>query len=155
LTEFIERRLVRPFNTKPRLGGEAWRYFFDDSAGASSQDEIFTFCQNRPRDVLTYVSFALETAMSHGHQKVQHDDISAACERFSTSKLKDLADEFSENYPNLQLVLRLFYGLATEYTIPAVENFIQKLLVDQNIARYCKDWFYDFSAPHRFIELLL
>jgi hypothetical protein len=52
------------------------------------------------------------------------------------------------------LVLRLFYGLATEYTIPAVENFIQKLLVDQNIARHCKDWFYDFSAPHRFIELL-
>jgi hypothetical protein len=154
LTEFVERRLVRTFNTKPALGGEAWKCFFEDSDSFDSRKEIFTFCQNRPRDVLTYVSFALEMAISHSHQKIEPADIRSACERFSTSKLKDLADEFAENYPNIQLVLRLFYGLSTEFTVNAIENFIQKLLVDQKIARYCKDWFYAVSTPQQFVSLL-
>jgi hypothetical protein len=153
LVEFVERRCVRPFNTKPALGGEAWSHFFEDSESFDSRTEILTFCQNRPRDVLTYVSFALESAISRGHQKIRKDDILNACERFSTSKLKDLADEFAENYPNIQLVLRLFYGLSTEYTIAAIENFIQKLLVDHNIAKYCKEWFYNHSTPHQFVGL--
>ncbi len=153
LTELVERRFVRPFNTKPALGGEAWSYFFEDGPDFDSRREVFTFCQNRPRDVLTYVSFALEAAIGKGHAKITRDDVRGACERFSTSKLKDVADEFSENYPNIQLVLEFFYGLSTEYTITAIENFIQKLLVDQKIARYCR-WFFDVTAPHEFIGLL-
>ena len=120
LTEFVERRCVRTLNTKPALGGEAWSVFFEDSA--ASRKEIFTYCQNRPRDVLTYVSLALELAVSRSHSKITMDDIANACERFSTSKLKDLADEFAENYPNIQLVLELFYGLSTDYTLVAIEN---------------------------------
>ena len=135
LTEFVERRFVRPFNTKPPLGGVAWSYFFSDSSDFDSRRDIFTYCQYRPRDVLTYVSFALENALGKGHQKIEREDLDGARERFSTSKLKDLADEFSENYPNIQLVLELFYGLATGYTVNAIENFIQKLIVDPKIAR--------------------
>ncbi len=153
LTEFVERRLVRPFNTKPALGGEAWSFFFEDEGDFDSRRDVFTFCQNRPRDVVTYVSFALEAAIGKGHAKILREDLHGACERFSTSKLKDLADEFSENYPNIQLVLEFFYGLSTDYTITAIENFVQKLLVDQKIARYCR-WFFDTSAPHDFIALL-
>jgi hypothetical protein len=70
LTEFIERRCVRPFNTKPSLGGEAWSAFFEDSDSFNSRKEIFTYCQNRPRDVLTYVSFALELALARSHKKL-------------------------------------------------------------------------------------
>jgi hypothetical protein len=154
LTELVERRLVRPFNTKPALGGDAWASFFEDSESFNSRKEIFAFCQNRPRDVLTYVSFALESAIAKTHQKIKADDVRNACERFSTSKLKDLGDEFAENYPNIQLVLRLFYGLSTEYTLVAIENFIQKLIVDHNVARYCKDWFFSVSTPQEFINLL-
>jgi hypothetical protein len=32
LIELVERRLVRPFTTKPALGGEAWSHFFEDTA---------------------------------------------------------------------------------------------------------------------------
>jgi len=150
LTEFVERRLVRSFSTKPSLG-DAWPHFFQETADSDSKGEIFTYCQNRPRDVLTYVSFALESAISHSHQKITPEDIRNARERFSTSKLKDLGDEFSENYPNIQLVLKLFYGLATDYTIGAIEGFIQKLLVDHKIAKYCKDWFYNVTSPSQFV----
>lgn len=41
-----------------------------------------------------------------------------------------------------------------QYTLLAIENFIQKLLVDQKIARYCKDWFYSISQPQQFASLL-
>jgi hypothetical protein len=153
LTEFVERRLVRPFNTKPPLGGEAWSCFFEDSATFDSRFEIFNSCENRPRDVLTYVSFALESAVSRAQRKITAADIKTAGERFSTSKLKDLADEFAENYPNIHLVIRLFYGLSTEYTLGAIENFLEKLLVDRKIAEFCKDWFFHNSTPHEFISL--
>ena len=152
LSEFVARRLVRPFTTKPSLS-DAWSYFFENSDSFDAKAEILRYCQERPRDVLTYVTYAIESAVGHGRPKVIQDDVVNASERFSTSKLKDLADEFTENYPNIQLVLELFYGLATEYTLGAIENFIQKLIVDKNVARYCKDWVYDVTAPHRFISL--
>jgi len=153
LMELIERRLVRPFNTKPALGGEAWDHFFEDTEQFDSRAQVFTYCQGRPRDVLTYVSFSLEGAVARGHSRIAQEDVVNARERFSTSKLKDLGDEFAENYPNVHLVLELFYGLSTEYSLPAIENFIQKLLTDPRIGEHCKAWLFDFSTPHRFVEL--
>jgi len=151
LTEFVERRCVRTLNTRPALGGEAWSVVFEDPVG--SRKEIFSYCQNRPRDVLIYVSLALELAVARSHRKITNEDIANACERFSTSKLKDLADEFSENYSNIQLLLELFYGLSTEYTLLAIENFIQKLLVDMRISRFCP-WVYEVAQPQQFVNLL-
>jgi len=152
LAEFVERRLVRRFSTKPALG-EAWSYFFDDTESFSSKKEIFKYCQDRPRDVLAYVSYALESAVSHNRRKIGSEDVINACERFSTNKLKDLADEFAENYPNIQLVLELFYGLATEYTLAAIENFIEKLIIDKNTTRYCKDWIFEAASAQKFVSL--
>lgn len=152
LTEFVERRLIRSFTTKPPLG-EVWPHFFEEENGYDSKQEIFSYCQNRPRDVVTYVSFALESAISHGRRKIAGADIKSARERFSTSKLKDLADEFSENYSNIHLVLQLFYGLSTGYTLLAIENFIQKLLVDPKVTSFCKSWFYNVTSPHQFVEV--
>jgi hypothetical protein len=43
LTEFVERRFVRTFNTKPALGGDAWSCFFDDSESFDSRKEIFSY----------------------------------------------------------------------------------------------------------------
>ena len=153
LIELVERRLVRPFTTKPALGGEAWSHFFEDSSTFDSREQVLSQCQGRPRDVLTYVSFALESALARGHILITQEDVTNARDRFSTSKLKDLADEFAENYPNIHLVLQLFYGLSTDYSLPAIENFIQKLLTDPRVGEHCKSWLFEFSTPHRFVEL--
>ena len=154
LIELVERRLVRPFNTKPALGGEAWDHFFEDTATFDSRTQVLKHCQGRPRDVLTYVSFALEAAVARSHGRITEEDVTNARDRFSTSKLKDLADEIAENYPNIHLVLQLFYGLSTDYSLPAIENFIQKLLIEARIGEHCKSWLFEFSTPHRFVELL-
>lgn len=151
LRELVERRLVKPFNTKPKLGGEAWSYFFEEEGSLSN---VMRLCQHRPRDVLMLTSYAIDNAINQGNTKIDDTDLENASVRYSTSRLKDLGDEFAENYPNIILVLEYFYGLGNEITVNAIEDFIQKLLVNESISKYCKDWLYDYTTPFRFVELL-
>ncbi|WGS40293.1 hypothetical protein LFL97_11085 [Burkholderia sp. JSH-S8] len=154
LQELVERRLVRPFVSKPKLGGDAWDQFFDSIDGKSSISRVMELCQHRPRDVLMLTSYAIDSAIANSNQKVTESDLHDASKRYSTSRLKDLGDEFSENYPNISVILEHFYGLGNEYTLVAIEDFIGKLLVNEKIRKYCSSWFYDYTVPFRFVELL-
>lgn len=154
LMELVERRMVRPFNTKPKLGGDAWSYFFEESGNMKSVDQVMSLCQHRPRDVVMLVSYAIEAAVNNGHQKISSDDLDDASKRYSTSRLKDLGDEFAENYPNISAILESFYGLGNEYTVVGIEDFIAKLLVDEKVKKYCSSWFYDYTTAFRFVGLL-
>ncbi|RIK81165.1 MAG: transposase [Planctomycetota bacterium] len=153
LQEMVERRLQLPLNPKPPLG-ETWKLLFDMVGSAPASEMILDYCQQRPRDVLTYCSLAVESAQASRHQRVTVEDMDAAKVRFSESRLKDLGDEYSENFPQIQLVLNRFHGLATEFTVPAVTAFIQKLLADSEVMSYCGQWLSRVAAPHLFIELL-
>jgi cell division protein FtsL len=152
LQELVERRLNLPFNTRLAVDGTTWDSFFEN--GDQARSTIFDFCQQRPRDVLTFCTFAIETALSGGHQKIMIQDIQDARKRFSDTRLKDLGDEYSENYPQIQLVLSRFYGLGKRYTLTGLEAFIQKLLVDKAVKSACDRWIYDFAAPERLARLL-
>ena len=154
LLEFIERRLQLRLPTKPALGGETWDHFFETDNSHSSRSMVFDFCQERPRDVLTYCSFAIESAQAQKHQIVTIEDLQAARRRFSESRLKDLGDEYSENFPHIDLVLGRFYGLGNEFTIGAIIGFIQKLLVDVEVKQFCAGWLFKSTAPEQFVELL-
>lgn len=151
LLELVERRLQEPFSSKPALKGETWGFFFE---GPEAWSLVSNFCQERPRDVLTYCSFAIESAQSRRHGKVTIEDLQDARRRFSESRLKDLGDEYSENYPHIDQVLSRFYGLGNEYTVGAITMFIQKLLVDDQVKELCKRWIYSHTAPEQLIELL-
>lgn len=105
LQELVERRLVRPFPTKPKLGGEAWDLFFEQIDGSSSSTRVMQLCQHRPRDVLMLTSYAVDAAVANGNAKITENDLSDATKRYSTSRLKDLGDEFSENYPNVAIII--------------------------------------------------
>ena len=155
LIELVERRLNVPLIAKFPLGGNTWAAFFEEPVGAqSSQDIVFGYCQFRPRDVLTYCSLAIESAQSKLHKQILIDDLHAARRMFSDSRLKDLTDEYADNYPQLQLVLGRFYGLGREFTVAAIEDFIKKLLVDDDVRRNCQMWIYKYTQPDMFIRLL-
>jgi hypothetical protein len=154
LAEFIERRLVKPFNTKPKLGGEAWSYFFENENVKQSIGDVMKLCQHRPRDVLMFCSYALDSAISENHKKIEVSNLEFARKRYSTSRLKDLGDEYAENFPNISLILEFFHGLGVEFTILAIEDFIQKLLTEKSIKRDCKTWFFKNTAPFSFIEIM-
>ncbi len=154
LREFIERRLNRSLVTKPALGGATWNAFFEQPATGSSEDEVFGYCQYRPRDVLIYVASALESAQAHLHWRISHEDLQAAKKKFSEGRLKDLSDEYADNYPRLGIVLSKFYGLGTEYTVAAIDDFTKKLLLDDEIKDSCQSWIYNYSSPELLIKLL-
>jgi len=153
LVELIERRLVKPFGTKPKLGGDAWDCFFEDPS-KDSIPLIMNLCQHRPRDLVMLTSYAIDSAISRGNKKISKLDLADASKRYSTSRLKDLGDEYAENYPNIILILQYFYGLGTQFTINAIEGFLRKLLINKDIANYCGDWFFDCATPYNLVELL-
>lgn len=154
LVEFIERRLNAPLIAKFSLRGETWNAFFEGTTGQDSQDLVFDYCHSRPRDVLIFCSFAVETAQSRMREKVLLEDILYARRRFSDSRFKDLCDEYADNYPQLQMVLTRFYGLADRFTVKAIDDFIKKLLVDDEIKRHCGKWIFGYTQPDLFIQLL-
>ncbi len=100
------------------------------------------------------VSYAIESAVNSSHQIIQIADVEAAAKRYSTSRLKDLGDEFAENYPNISVLLELFYGLGNEYSLLGLEDFIAKLIVNDKIKKHCATWFFDYTTASRLVELL-
>ncbi|WP_428506484.1 P-loop ATPase, Sll1717 family [Roseateles sp.] len=154
LIELVERRIVRALPTKPKLGGDAWNCFFEETPDRSSRSAVMSLCQHRPRDILMLVSYAIESAVNSSHQIIQIADVEAAAKRYSTSRLKDLGDEFAENYPNISVLLELFYGLGNEYSLLGLEDFIAKLIVNDKIKKHCATWFFDYTTASRLVELL-
>jgi hypothetical protein len=153
LLEMIERRLNLPYVAKLPLGGATWDYFFEGIEGQSSREYVFSFCQERPRDVLTFCAAAIEIAQSHKKERVSIEDMQVARRQFSESRLKDLGDEYAENYPQLQVVLSRFYGLAREFTLNGLKDLIQKLISDRDVFQHCR-WIYDYSSEDKFIRLM-
>lgn len=152
LRELIERRLRRNLISKPGLGGTTWNAFFEGDG--QSEDLVFNFCQPRPRDVLAYCSFALQNAQAHQNSKIMLTDLATAKRRFSESRLKELCDEYAENYPQLRLVLTRFFGLGKRFTSKAIDDFLKKLLLDQEIRTNCQKWIYKNTTPYAFTSLL-
>lgn len=152
LMELVEKRLNRALIAKLPLGGPTWNAFFED--GPTARDQIFEFCHNRPRDILIYVSHAIDAAKDNGHEKILLEDIEGARRKFSDNRLKDLGDEYAENYPQVALVLTRFYGLGQRFTVTGIESLIGGLLADNEIQRLCGSWIYEHQAPERFVRML-
>lgn len=153
LIELIERRLQANLNPKPPIG-ETWDYFFETMNGKTSRSMVFDYCQRRPRDVLTYCTMAIESAVASLRSKVAIEDLQEARKRFSESRLKDLGDEYSENFPQIQLILNRFHGLGTEFTVAGIASLIQKLIVDEEVRTLCSPWIFNYTTPQQFIQLL-
>ncbi len=153
LQELIERRLNRPFNTKLALDGSTWNAWFERPDEARST--LFLYCQRRPRDVLIYTSHAIESAQASKHNKILIQDVQGARRRFSDNRLKDLGDEYAENYPQIALVLNRFYGLGTKFTVSGIESFLHSIRTDATITRACGDWIFEYGdSVEAFVRLL-
>ncbi|WP_143235072.1 P-loop ATPase, Sll1717 family [Paractinoplanes atraurantiacus] len=152
LVELVERRLRRALVAKPALGGPTWEAFFED--GPIARKEILEFCHDRPRDVLIYVSHAIDSAKERGNEIIRLEDVEGARRKFSDNRLKDLGDEYAENFPQIALVLTRFYGLGRRFTVSGIEALIRGLLNDTEVKRLCASWIFDHQAPELFVRLL-
>jgi hypothetical protein len=153
LTDLVAKRLQYPLNPKPTLP-QVWDAYFEHIPGVEVCDQIFDYCQYRPRDVLIYLFHAIETSKASKHEQITDADLEGAKKVFSENRLKELGSEYSENYPNIHEILARFHGLAQRFTVNAVTDLIRKLLADPVVKAQCQTWMYSFTAPHQFIELL-
>jgi hypothetical protein len=155
LFEMIERRLNLPLIAKYPLHGPTWDAYFEQPlSGTSSSDLVFEYCQSRPRDVLIYCKYAIEAAQRKMRERVQIEDLHEARRVFSDNRLKELGDEYADNYPQLRLVLSRFHGLGQQFTIQGIDDFIRKLLVDSEIKIHCQKWIFKYTQPDLFVRLL-
>ena len=152
LLETVERRLNAQLTSKFQLGGQTWDLFFEGKG--ESRKAVFAYCQNRPRDVLTYCALSLESAQAHKREQIMLEDLYDARRRFSDSRLKDLGDEYQENYPQIGMVLTRFYSLGRRWTLSGIEEFLRRLLDDTEIIAACSSWIYKYSSPEQFVRLL-
>lgn len=152
LLELIERRMNRSLYAKFPLGGGVWNAYFENPDLA--KNSIFEYCHNRPRDVLIYVSHAVDLAKERRHTTIKLEDVDDARRRFSDNRFKDLGDEYAENYPQIALVLNRFYGLGRRFTPGGIESFIRKLLADREITDLCGSWIFDYQQMEQFVRLL-
>jgi hypothetical protein len=152
LLEMVERRLNRPLTAKFQLGGPTWDAFFENPSVA--RERIFEYCLNRPRDVLIHVSHAIDLAKERGHSTILLEDVEGARRRFSDNRLKDLGDEYAENYPQIALVLAKFYGLGRRFTPVGMESLIRTIISDSEVQKLCSPWIFENQALESFTRLL-
>ncbi|WP_369373634.1 hypothetical protein AB1046_06740 [Promicromonospora sp. Populi] len=152
LLELVERRLNRTLTAKLPLSGATWNAYFEDPKEAWA--DVMEYCQRRPRDVLIYLSHAAESAQAAGNSRILLEDVRNARRRFSDNRLRDLGDEYAENYPRLDEVIRRFYNLGRVFTLSGIEAFTRKLLGDGELTRVCGPWIFEMAAPEKFVRLL-
>jgi hypothetical protein len=100
------------------------------------------------------MGLALDIAQSGRHEKIGLEDLEGARRQFSISRLRDLGDEYQENYPQLALVLSRFYGLAGRWTLRGLSGFLQRLLLDSQVTGACSTWVWGVSDEQSFAHLL-
>lgn len=102
---------------------QLWETFFDRTvAGEPSFDYIVRRTLMRPRELIQFCNLSLAEAQDHDHERITEADILEAEKQYSSWKVKDLAGEFSVQYPYLDELLGMFQGFTTSFSYEAFEK---------------------------------
>jgi hypothetical protein len=100
------------------LGGidnnQIWQNLFSEKSyrsQAPAEKYIIDRTFKRPRDIISFVRFAIETAIRNEHSVIETEDTrTAEEEKYSQSKYKDMIIEFQKHYPYIKDLLDSFSG---------------------------------------------
>lgn len=115
---------------------------------ASSKKYIIDRTFKRPRDIISFVRFAIEVAIGNDHLKVMRVDTRLAEERhYSHSKYEDLIIEYQKQFPIIKDFLDSFSGarhkLSRDDLLDRINEFIEKYDVrelNDNLLRQLFVW---------------
>ncbi|BDI21006.1 hypothetical protein ANSO36C_68080 (plasmid) [Nostoc cf. commune SO-36] len=93
---------------------EIWKKVFSDKnyrSKASAEKYIIDRTFKRPRDIISFVRFAIEIAVRSNHTVIEPDDTRLAeQEKYSQSKYTDLIIEYQHQVPYVKDILTIFSG---------------------------------------------
>lgn len=110
VAERVKVSLGKPNHTTTKI----WSGLFSTKpyrSRASAEKYIIDRTFKRPRDVISFVRFAIEKALSNGHAQIEPNDTRLAEEeKYSQSKFKDLIIENQRQFPFTHNLLNSFSG---------------------------------------------
>ena len=113
---------------------KVWQNLFSQKAyrsRASAEKYIIDRTFKRPRDIISFVRFAIEEAIRNGHSPIETTDTRLAEEeKYSQSKYKDLIIEYQKQFPYVKDLLDSLSGslhkLSQSEVLKGLDSFIAK-----------------------------
>ncbi|MGN5594582.1 P-loop ATPase, Sll1717 family [Stutzerimonas nitrititolerans] len=112
LIKIIEERIRKTTNTKEM---NAWDTVFSNKEmrqRASIKSYILKRTMLRPRDIIAYCIFCLDSARKNKHEKIETDDIYEAEKRYSRHIYDELDDEMHKQIPDCKDLLQVLRDVA-------------------------------------------
>jgi len=105
--QIILRRLERSVGAEDFES--VWRRIFPPLVdGEGSFEYIVNRTLMRPRDLLKFVRYCVDTALNRGHERVEEEDVLQAEKAYSSDLLTEAAYEIADTHPHLSDVLWVF-----------------------------------------------
>ena len=114
LKSVICERVRVSLNLPERSCNIIWSTLFSSSlyrSRSTAEKYIIDRTFKRPRDIISFVRFCIETAIANRHSSIDPSDTQSAEERYySQSKYKDLIIEYQNQFPFIKDLLDSFSG---------------------------------------------
>ena len=135
LKAVVTERIRVSLNLSDKLSPkEIWGNLFSNKpyrSKAPAEKYIIDRTFKRPRDMISFVRFALEQAIRNGHDVIEPEDTRLAEEeKYSQSKFKDLVIENKKQFPYVKELLDDLSGslhkISADYLVNRISSFITR-----------------------------
>lgn len=128
LKSIVSERVKVSLNITTSNYEKIWRNLFSDKSyrsKATSEKYIIDRTFKRPRDIISFVRYALEIAIRNNHNTIEPQDTRLAEEEnYSQSKYKDLIIEYQKQFPYIKDLLDHFSGCLHKFSKVELQNHI-------------------------------
>lgn len=149
LKAVVCERVRVSLDIKETTNDEVWQNLFSQKvyrSQSSAEKYIIDRTFKRPRDVISFVRFAIEEAARNGHSVIEPTDTRLAEEKkYSQSKYKDLIIEYQKQFPYTKNLLDSLSGsihkLSQDELVERLENFITLKRIDEQPVQILRQLF--------------
>lgn len=123
--EQIKDLILRRVASQRDLDNVIWDTVFEPEVrGLPSLDYLIGRTQFKPREIILFCRYAVDSANRHHAEKVREADVLEGEQLYSANRLKDLLNEYKDSFPELKFVIDLFVG---KNQIESAEEFLRLL----------------------------
>lgn len=137
LKSVICERVRVSLNLKEKQCNVIWSTLFSSAlyrSRSTAEKYIVDRTFKRPRDIISFVRFCIDIAISNKHSQIEPLDTQRAEERYySQSKYKDLIIEYQNQYPFIKDLLDSFSGTLHNKTKEELTSHLEKFSEQKNL----------------------
>lgn len=129
LLQVIEKRVSVACERNDIKPVDVWSHLFPPQVeGVPVQGWLFRSILPRPRDLISFVSKAMEIAINRGHSEIQKEDLLSAVPSYSAFAVNQIIAEYQTESPWISSVIASLAGLSPVWTLGKLEKHIQGVI---------------------------